>query len=872
VAAHEAGDGFAVNHICRVALAAIEQRLAPSRARVAELTLVDVRWVFSLWLSWLLDYELVRDATGKLPPAQFAEQLAVTPQDMHDLTLLSFLLAAFADPLALPDINPLITLPATWIGSRSQETEDVSAFSLAVECAWYGNPAGDPWRSLVTTWRGHCPFGSRLAGALERLERRLATQAALCMGGQPGPVTARAPSPPAAAGTIERCWQAFLDCDWTLLDQLIRQLSASTRTDTNEYFPLFSLIHCSRPFRHAAGSQALSLSRRAYSLSRQPGQVFTDFRSHSFTSNALRLHLQPEPVQGVHERWKCFLLAMLGQLSALRSWDIGRWFEAVGQQADAHLELARFGEPVQAMYGLSSAVLALRIVEKGKHPLAERAALLLDRLSPEQRTGFVRWLLERRPAEWRGAHSVLAILSDAIPEPMLPDVARWSTTLGLSEKRLVGWSLSYLDFWGYILPYAPDSSPLVGILLPAVLQTCATPLAWHVARETIAQCMVATDASVARQIGDRLLATPVPPASPEADIRWGIVFQACDSRRELLPAYQDWLLSPPGDTPVRRHLVRRVAENIPPSVSMDDPSLRDWLRAQARAYCAHLLAPGHQAGIFSPPFPPPDFRLTTWPAEETELVGDMLAVADAPQVWYVNKVSILDGLRHLTRALPEPAVDRIADGALRWLQDGLPGSGPPPSGPLSTIHLEGFDSAATAPALLSLAEAVLFRLPDRTADPIADWLTARGIQTPADAADIVFLMMARLALRAGGDPRGLIGLTEAVVEQGAAPDPTQCILTFAYLLAPKDGSRSLIVRSTRSLACKTMLRFWERRLQEYARHYLPRVRLAAAQALRAWQEQATEHAALALPDSLQEAITSLSQDARASVRRALRRS
>jgi hypothetical protein len=871
VAAHEAGDGFAVNHICRVALAAIGQRLTPHPTRIAGLTLGDVRWVFSLWLSWLPGYELVRDETGMLPPARLAKQLAVTPEDIHDLTLLSFLFVAFADPLAIPDIGPLVTLPEMWLESRTNETEDVSAFSLAVECAWYGNPASGPWRHLVSTWRGHCPSGSRLAGALERLDRRLSTQAALCIGGQPGPMTARPPGAPVGASPIERCWQAFLDCDWTLLDQLIQQLSATTRTDTNDYFPLFSLIRYSSPFRQGTGSQSLSLSRRAYSLSRQPGQVFTDFRSHSFTSNAIRLRLQAQPIQGADERWKCFLLAMLGQLSALRSWDIGRWFEAVGQQADAHLELARFGEPVHAMYGLSSAVLALRAVEKGKHPLAERAVLLLDLLPTERRTDFVRWLLQRRLVEWRGAHSVLAVLSDAIPEPMLPDVARWSTALALSEKRLWGWSLSYIDFWGDILPHVPHAPSLIEILLPAVLQACATPPMWQIASEAIAQCMVAADGPVARQIGDQLLATLVPPTSPEADLRWSIVFQACDGRRELLTSYEGYLLAPPGDTPVRTHLVRRIVENVPPSTSIDDPSLRDWLRAQARAHCARLLSPGHEAGIFPPPFPPPDFRLTTWPAEEPELVGDMLKVADAPQVWYVNKVSIIDGLRQLTRELPERAVDRIAEVALRWLQDGLPGSGPPPSGPLSTAHLEGFDVSTTAPALLSLVETVLFRLPDQTADPIAEWLTAQGIRTPADAADIVFLLMARLALRAGGDARGLIGLTEVVVEHTAASDPTRCILTFAYLLAPQDGSRSLIVRTIRSAACKTMLRFWQRRLQEYARHHLPRVRLAAAQALRAWQEQASEHAALALPDSLQEAITILSQDARASVRWTLQR-
>ena len=134
------------------------------------------------------------------------------------------------------------------------------------------------------------------------------------VGQQGGLTAARAPINPEGPVTIEHCWRAFLDCEWTLLDQLIRQLSSSTRTDESEYFPLFSLIHLSRFFRPVASQQALSLSRRAYSLSRQPAQIFTDFRSHSVTRNALRLSLQPNPVQGAFERWKCLVLAMMGQL------------------------------------------------------------------------------------------------------------------------------------------------------------------------------------------------------------------------------------------------------------------------------------------------------------------------------------------------------------------------------------------------------------------------------------------------------------------------------------------------------------------------------------------------------------------------------
>ena len=453
--------------------------------------------------------------------------------------------------------------------------------------------------------------------------------------------------------------------------------------------------------------------------------------------------------------------------------------------------------------------------------------------------------------------------------PPYPRLSRWSTALALSGKRLLGWSLSYLDFWSDILPYVPQALQLVEILRPAVLHECSIPLAWHLTSDMVAQCMIAAAPAISSEIGDRLLGTPVDPGSKEATLRWWIVFQACDGRRGLLPMYRDWLFSQPECTPVGRNLLQRVTDATPPSTSLNDSALRDWLRSQTRAYCALLLSTDLNPEICSSPFRPDHFDLTTWPNDEEDLVRDLLATADAAKVLYVNKVSILGALAHLTRQLAEPGCRPIADSSLRWLREGLPGWAPPPSGPFSFTQLEGFDIAVTAPALLSLADAVLSRQLDRAGELIADWLTVHGMRTPTQAADIVFRMMIRLALRPGEDPTGFIGMSEAIVEKASA-DPSQCILTFAYLLAPHDGTRSLILESLDNSRCRTLLRFWERRLREYANHRLPRVRLAVAQTLREWQNHGRTHAALGFPSLLNEAKGLLSRDARSSVRWALR--
>ena len=509
-----------------------------------------------------------------------------------------------------------------WLCGPTQQRTS-APLSLAVEFAWYSNPAGEAWRQLVARWQEKCPPSSRLAGTLQALGQRLETQATLGIGGQQGQLKVGATSTAEGeAASFELCWRAFLDCEWDLLDSLIKKLGVSTHVNTNEYFPLFSFIHYSRFFREESDPQLLSLSRRGYGASRMPSQVFNDFRSHSFTSNSLKLYQQAHPEQGAYERWKCSVLAMLGQLSALRSWDLGRWYGAVSQQSDAHLEAARFGDPTHAMYGISSAVLALRSIEEGKDPRADVAIRLLDRLPPDSLTDLVRWLLARRPVEWWSAFRVLSDLSDAIPEPMLPEVARWSNDLSLSRKRLMGGSISYLDFWERILPFVPQAPQLVEVLRPAILQECSRPVSWNCSAGTLTHCLTTATMERAREIAGCLMGHQLVQNSPEEFDRWRILFNACANRKELLPLYREWLLGQPECTPVFRHLVQRLDEGTPPSQAKDDPGVRDWLRAQLLAFCEQSFPRGNEHRIIQPAFVPEDLTYVTWPSDEGQLIDN----------------------------------------------------------------------------------------------------------------------------------------------------------------------------------------------------------------------------------------------------------
>ena len=130
-------------------------------------------------------------------------------------------------------------------------------------------------------------------------------------------------------------------------------------------------------------------------------------------------------------------------------------------------------------------------------------------------------------------------------------------------------------------------------------------------------------------------------------------------------------------------------------------------------------------------------------------------------------------------------------------------------------------------------------------------------------------MMARLGLAPDGDHFNFIGISEAVVNQSVADDPTACVQTFRYLLAPPDGTTAVILAA--SLPARRLLfRLWDVRLRELADHRLPSVRTEVALAIKAWQDLEREHPDWGSTEGLDSVRLKLSKDPRASVRHAIR--
>jgi hypothetical protein len=516
-------------------------------------------------------------------------------------------------------------------------------------------------------------------------------------------------------------------------------------------------------------------------------------------------------------------------------------------------------------------VLALQNPTPGKDAWYDNALLLLDQLGEKDRSEFVLWLLARRPLEWLAAHGVLAELSDSISEELLPEVARWTVQITVTKKMLRGWSITYLGFWSRILPYAKYHRDFVGTLMPAILRDSASPLCWREATDSLIYCLRELPSSDALTIIDNMMSTSVPAGSDEDLVRWDIISNACFRRAELFDAYLDWLLKQPFCDPTGAYVIRRLEKTrdwqfSPAELQMhpeNNEEIRNWIRTEIRRYCDQKMPEAGRTSTVQMPFRPHCILYATWPDEETEIVDSLVKAVDMPDVLVTTKIGPLRALGYLVLRLPEVTADRICDEAIRWLHAGVTGREITFGGPHSIAQFQGPAHRATFTSVLFLADLVLCRAPGRVGDHIASWLLANGLRQPAGSEYLIFRMMARSGLASDNAHSSLASISEAVVDRAV----NECILTFLYLLAPLDGTTSVIAAAPPATR-KLFLGLWKLRLRELATHRLPSVRKAVGLALNAWQKLVTQHPEWGTDDDLEATRVMLTKDARASVRHA----
>ena len=866
ISAHIAGDGLQVLHLCVVALDRLRSR--GRRADESRVPLAEVRWCFFLALYWLVDDWFFYVADDALKGVETKGGVEA------DEWLLAYLRQSIENPFVAQSTERLLSISPAEMQNRRSLPEDIAAVTLAIEITWFHEPCGRTWYDLAKRWMENIDKDRELFQTLERLIDRLAAQAKLCYGRSDVSLEGEGtPTIHAADAALAQGWHFFYDCDWHRLERFIRDYTSRTTITDPSYIAAFSLIHFSRFGRKSAEDQFVSLSRRRLVESRQPAQIFNDLRQTHFLANALKVATASKQANVAHKRWNCFRMAMLNSVSALRHWDIGGWLTALQQKANAAVELATHGDKHGVARASINFVKALAVPEPGKNKSYDCALTLLDAVDEGERRALVKSLVSTCPAEWYGAHRILAVLSDSIPDDLLLEAAEWCVVLERTKLSLVGWRISYMEFWKDVLPYTDSAAELVAVLAPGLVRICSTPACWYAVPDTITESLVCADLEIAQRLARTLIETPCADGG-FSEKRWGAVFNACARRAELRNLLLEWLQAQARDDPPREHHLRRLECGVRGSTAIDDKEFRTWLRDSVISYTKrHVEASGKKielGGGLSHEL----IRLVSWPDGDDELVDWLVRLVDSSKVPFSEKVGPLAMLGDLLEAVPSDRQKTIADCAIRWVNQDIGGRdlGQGMRGPLATFQIRGVDAGVVKTGLLYLLDSLVRVCPEDRPEQVAHWLMGVGVRELADVADQVYSIIVRLAFLSpdGADSTAaaLVGLSESVAQRAAGHDAARLIETFRHLLAPEDVSQSVIAKARASAAFRFLLELWEHRLSRLSTSCSAGVRRAVARALVTWSKAVQEERQLAWPPKLEEALCKLREDPRLRVRAA----
>lgn len=854
--AHLAGDGMRVLHLCTVALDRIDH-LQPSGA--PSLNLGDVRWAFFLGLYWMLDEWLTYDVNGAL------KHLTTDDLSNWDVKLIRFFLTTLEIPLNFESVDDLKIAPTEWLRQRSRESEDVTALTLAVELSWYEDARSPAWRELASQWIERCPKPSLLETELRRIVQRLDLQSRFRLDGCL-PDDEEVPTDTnREQRLLIKAWRLVYEAKFAELDAMVSEIVALIPVESPVYPAFFRVLHFSRMRRNSKESQFVSLSRRNYVESRQPALACQLLRDGRFDSSYADLARQDFPDGIRSRRFACFRMAMLNQLHALRSWDIGGWLLGERQRAQALLELCHRGYTDLAKDGILALRNGLDVPKPGEYPHFDKAIRVLDTLPEEDRTSVVRDVLASPRIALIAARRVLDELSDAIPDVDLPDVAAWYVRLELDEVHSQGMH-THLEKWGEILWWAENAADLVDILKPALAVKARNPACWDMLHATLASAIIKGTAHSAQEILSSLLDTPWPRHDFNRS-RFSILSYVVRRRTEFAERCLAWMKEYAEERQDQFQLFQLRYLSSNDEAPKDDPRFRDWIRESVVESCRSRLAETSGPQHFGTLAYHAMMQTVTWDKPEPDLVNALTDLVDAEHVLYVNKDAPIRCLAVLASAGPKSQAEDIVRAAIRWLDHGIPGRDMGDRGPLASIQFTGMGEDQAAAPFAHLLDALAERHCDLIGHRLAKWIMIEGVRRPPRLASRTIRTALHLSIGMMKKDEALsialLGIAEAAAQIAYSTEPTTAIDGFRSLVL-NDAPHPQLAAWLSSTAGALCIEMWQQRLVEASRLSNPSAREAAAFAIRRW-----EKSTITLPASLRMVREQLTNDCRLRVRAAI---
>lgn len=744
--AHYEGDGVLVNHICAVALSKVKEWLNKGNCLIL---FGDIHWSLTLALYWLVDDYML------LLVERIMEKLQPPPEDEKGFSLvlnqIFYLIQqnlpsnqqSLGDPA--PAIKELMDCNLDWL-EKSTECkgslcENSILLTYTIELVWWRNPEGMVWLTLVNTWLENTT--GTIQKHLSNLKNRLMIQTKAIY--------------PHASFSIDQekilkewepniqklyyAWENFFECKWQELDEDLKTLVGNIFFESETSLPLevFHFHHLSRFHRKSPGSQESGLTRRKLQICLRKEALFDDFRAMAFYEKIAGLWNEDKSSQnahkGAHERFHCFRLSMLNQISALRRWELVSWMEGIRQQFEANRELFRFkGE--EDIPEIAAELIRLAVVSrifKEKDPTMIDAARQLDKASDELREKLIKTLLFARKFFWPYVLCAFSLLSDAIPESLLTKVAEWCNKyVNYPIAPFTGNPLGALLFWKDILGHIHCPNDVFKNLHPIAIKIAENLSRWSFDTAGIEEYLINAPLNLALEVGEIIFATETQ-NQRDNNFRFSVGYNAAQKRPELLDHIHGKLMATAKTLLQKQHLLYLKAERLQP---IDNPEFRSWCRNQILSLAQGIIKRQAKSNQFGGQLNPKVMELVTWPEAEQELVSSLLDAIKAPHVQSQEIYLLMMCLYELVFKGPKTHSELVKQDFFIWLNELPKGEafGSNIGGPLSPAQINfGNYEAGVFMAFSFLAIAMCMQDGDKTARKVAKWIMKNILDAPLEA-------------------------------------------------------------------------------------------------------------------------------------------
>jgi len=873
--AHLEGDGVYVNHLASIALIECQRMKQDNNLDIG---LLDIKWALILPVYWLLDtymLDLIKSTIGILDLR--------SDEDRKFKAILDEVIFLVEQPLALniERLKRVSDNDLSWIDA-SDELEDELLLQLLIELVWYRAMLDDFWSSLGDHFKNVAP--TQLKENIQNLLKRLNSQSSIIYNDPKYKDTFNS----ILTGTEQNIaygWSIFLALQIPRLEQYLKNKSlriSFNSPDAVQISQLHNLYEIyikqlSNPFHYLyygspTGDRAeIRISRIRYQTANRKELQFDENRKLKWLEDYQGILKKPVGNQAT-ARFRCFRLAMMRELSALRQWNLVSWFNSIKQQYLSYEELIyqqNVSSPAYTAYNvIRLGVLSTTISKEDKTLI--NASYVLDNTEEGRtsRTNLIKNLVKMRPIVWPTVLTALNVLSDSISESETDSVIDFCIEIikhpELGQKPRLAEKLS---FWSMIIPFVSDTETLCQKLWPIAenIATGRASYSYEVAHFST-EYIVHSNIDLAVKYTDLFTQGLTPENNDTYDI-WVTVYNALLQREDIQDKYLD-ILKKNAKSLLHKHYLDRMEHNLG-----SGPSTNPELKNEAIK-----LIMGQVEGVFNEG--PQGFgsifthyiEQLQWTIDDKDIVEAVIKAINYPKIRKKEYTELLNALSIIVRQGDVGIAEMLLPELNEWLTESryIENIFDNMNDPLGKIKADIFpDDDDLAISKIDLSLSMSIKLDEKVGESIVAWAKQLINQASNNVGANLFELLIYHSVVTNRlmdeEAEGLINILLLRISDEIEREPASSgginLLQKINQLCVMDSDSNYIIRNYPSNENhRKIVRLIQKYLILYADSINPDIRMLVGAIIMQWN-----HNGIPI-DNLKQIIDKLKTDARARVR------